>query len=109
MRNDDDPTAFIFDVVGTSSQDGPIPLKELFIQVYEKWDVIMQRRGVVTLCPLCLTEREIDRSRQQGMASSRVCARALLVNMVGFHMENMMKPCADGRTTEPHWNFFKDT
>ncbi|GAQ04524.1 hypothetical protein ALT_1845 [Aspergillus lentulus] len=31
MRNDDDPTTFIFHTVGQSSLDGPIPLKELLI------------------------------------------------------------------------------
>lgn len=38
MRNDNDLTMFIFYVVGQSSLDGPMPLKELLIQIYEKWD-----------------------------------------------------------------------
>ncbi|GKZ24427.1 hypothetical protein AbraIFM66951_010481 [Aspergillus brasiliensis] len=64
-RNDDDPTTFIFHIVGQSSQDGPLPLKELLIQIYEKWDQIMERRGLATPCPISFTEDEIDKSRQQ--------------------------------------------
>ncbi|OOF93562.1 hypothetical protein ASPCADRAFT_53394 [Aspergillus carbonarius ITEM 5010] len=65
MRNDDDPTTFIFHLVGQSSQDGPIPLKELLIQIYEKWDQIMDRRDLATPCPISFSKEEIDKSRQQ--------------------------------------------
>lgn len=65
MRNDDDPTSFIFHMVGQSSQDGPIPLKELLIQIYEKWDQIMERRGLALPCPISFSKEEIDRSRRQ--------------------------------------------
>ncbi|EAS33804.1 phosphotransferase enzyme family protein [Coccidioides immitis RS] len=65
MRNDDDPTTFIFHIVGQSSQDGPVPLKELLIQIYEKWDQIMERRGLATPCPISFSKDEIDKSRQQ--------------------------------------------
>jgi hypothetical protein len=65
MRNDDDPTTFIFHIVGQSSQDGPVPLKELLIQIYEKWDKIMERRGLATPCPISFSKDEIDKSRQQ--------------------------------------------
>ncbi|KAJ0415927.1 kinase-like domain-containing protein [Aspergillus carlsbadensis] len=63
--DDDDPTRFIFDLVGSSSQDGPIPLKELLIQIYESWDQLMERRGVATPCPISFTQDEIDKGRQQ--------------------------------------------
>jgi hypothetical protein len=36
IRNNNNPTSFIFHIVGQSSQDSPIPLKELLIQIYEK-------------------------------------------------------------------------
>ncbi|GES57854.1 phosphotransferase enzyme family protein [Aspergillus terreus] len=65
MRRDDDPTSFIFHIVGQSSQDGPIPLKELLIQIYEKWDQIMERRGLATPCPISFSKDEIDKSRRQ--------------------------------------------
>jgi hypothetical protein len=65
MRNDDDPTSFIFHIVGQSSQDGPIPLKELLIQIYEKWDQIMERRGLALPCPISFSKEEIDKSRRQ--------------------------------------------
>ncbi|KAF7166804.1 hypothetical protein CNMCM6106_002502 [Aspergillus hiratsukae] len=65
MRNDDDPTSFIFHIVGQSSQDGPIPLKEILIQIYEKWDQIMERRGLALPCPISFSKEEIDRSRRQ--------------------------------------------
>ncbi|KAE8355458.1 phosphotransferase enzyme family protein [Aspergillus coremiiformis] len=65
MRNDNDPTAFIFHIVGQSSEDGPIPLKELLIQVFEKWDRIMERRGSTEPCPISFSRKEIDESRQQ--------------------------------------------
>ncbi|OJJ67105.1 hypothetical protein ASPBRDRAFT_34417 [Aspergillus brasiliensis CBS 101740] len=65
MRNDDDPTTFIFHIIGQSSQDGLLPLKELLIQIYEKWDQIMERRGLAIPCPISFTEDEIDKSRQQ--------------------------------------------
>ena len=65
MRNADDPTTFIFHLVGQSSQDGPIPLKELLIQIYEKWDQIMDRRGLATSCPIFFSKEEINKGRQQ--------------------------------------------
>ncbi|KAJ5555131.1 phosphotransferase enzyme family protein [Penicillium sp. DV-2018c] len=65
MRSEDDPTTFIFHIVGQSSQDGPVPLKELLIQIFEKWDQIMERRGLATPCPISFSRDEIDKSRQQ--------------------------------------------
>ncbi|RAK99333.1 phosphotransferase enzyme family protein [Aspergillus ibericus CBS 121593] len=65
MRNDNDPTTFIFDIVGRTSEDGPIPLKELLIQVFEKWDRIMERRGSTQPCPIWFSRKDIDESRQK--------------------------------------------
>ncbi|KAE8401584.1 phosphotransferase enzyme family protein [Aspergillus pseudonomiae] len=65
MRNDDDPTSFIFLIVGRSSLDGPIPPQELLIQIYEKWDRIMERRGLAIPCPISFSNDEISRTRQQ--------------------------------------------
>jgi hypothetical protein len=65
MRNNDDPTSFIFHIIGQSSQDSPIPLKELLIQIYEKWDQIMERRGLALPYPISFLKEEINKSQQQ--------------------------------------------
>lgn len=69
MRNDDDPTSFIFHLLGQTAVDGPIPLQELLIQIYEKWDLICARRGLEKEkhnppCPFSYTPDEISRYRQ---------------------------------------------
>ncbi|PKY03575.1 kinase-like protein [Aspergillus campestris IBT 28561] len=64
MRRDEDPTTFIFHIVGRSSLDGPIPIKEILIQVYEKWDQIMRRNGLDIPCPISFSEDEIKATRQ---------------------------------------------
>src|SRR5690625_2325253 len=46
MRNDDDPTSFIFYILGQTYTDGPIPLRELLIQLCEKWDKISAKQGL---------------------------------------------------------------
>ncbi|OJJ43599.1 hypothetical protein ASPZODRAFT_136051 [Penicilliopsis zonata CBS 506.65] len=75
MRNDEDPTTtFIFHILGQSSEDGPVPLRELLIQIYEKWDWIMQRRGSAIPCPIFFSKTEIDESRQQAEAWADVFA-----------------------------------
>lgn len=69
MRNEDDPTAFIFQIVGRTSKDGPVPLRELLIQIYEKWDQLMARREVDSVsCPISFSDEEISASRQQAEA-----------------------------------------
>ncbi|PWY75735.1 phosphotransferase enzyme family protein [Aspergillus eucalypticola CBS 122712] len=65
MRDDNDPTSFIFHIVSQTSKDGPIPLRELLIQVYEKWAGIMAQRGSTSLCPIYFSRKDIDQSRQQ--------------------------------------------
>ncbi|KAF7173882.1 hypothetical protein CNMCM5623_006128 [Aspergillus felis] len=68
MRDDDDPTTFIFHIIGRSSLDGPIPLKELLIQTYERWDQLTEQRGLETPCPILFSKEEIEESRDQAAA-----------------------------------------
>ncbi|EEQ27989.1 hypothetical protein McanCB56680_006204 [Microsporum canis] len=65
MRNDEHPTSFIFYIVQQSAFDGPIPLRELLMQVYEKWDQLTRKNGVTPTCPISFTEEEIKEARQQ--------------------------------------------
>ncbi|PYH83028.1 hypothetical protein BO82DRAFT_382665 [Aspergillus uvarum CBS 121591] len=65
MRDNSDPTTFIFHIIGRSSEDGLLPLKKLLIQVFEKWDRIMERRGSTQACPISFSRTEIEESRQQ--------------------------------------------
>ncbi|EFQ98054.1 phosphotransferase enzyme family protein [Nannizzia gypsea CBS 118893] len=65
MRNDEYPTSFIFYIVQQSAFDGPIPLRELLIQVYEQWDQVARMDGVIPACPISFTEEEIKQARQQ--------------------------------------------
>ena len=65
MRNEDDPTTFIFCVVGQTWLDGPIPLRELLVQIYEKWDWIAKRRGINISCPISFTEDQIRETKEQ--------------------------------------------
>ena len=65
MRRDDDPTTFIFHIIDQSSSNGPIPLQELLIQIYEKWDWIAERRGLKIPCPISFSKEEIDHNRRQ--------------------------------------------
>ncbi|KAM5441250.1 hypothetical protein MferCBS31731_003678 [Microsporum ferrugineum] len=65
MRNDEYPTSFIFYIVQQSAFDGPIPLRELLMQVYEKWDQLTRKNGVAPTCPISFTEEEIKEARQQ--------------------------------------------
>ena len=68
MRNDNDPTTFIFPIIGQSAIDGPIPLKELLIQIYEKWAQITKRKDFTIPCPISFTKEEIKEGRQQAQA-----------------------------------------
>ncbi|KAI1987138.1 hypothetical protein LOZ53_004468 [Ophidiomyces ophidiicola] len=65
MRNDDDPTSFIFHLLGQTSVDGPIPLQELLIQVCEKWDLLSAKRGSSIPCPVDFSSEEISRHREK--------------------------------------------
>ncbi|EAW21629.1 phosphotransferase family protein [Aspergillus fischeri NRRL 181] len=68
MRDEDDPTTFIFHLIGRSTLDGPIPLKELLIQTYERWGKIVKRRGLEIPCPISFPNEEIEESRRQATA-----------------------------------------
>jgi hypothetical protein len=68
IRNGNDPAAFIFHLVGRSWLDGPIPLKELLIRVYQNYDQITKRRGVRIPCPISFTEDEIRKARREAKA-----------------------------------------
>ncbi|KAB8219740.1 hypothetical protein BDV33DRAFT_191668 [Aspergillus novoparasiticus] len=46
MQNDDDPTSYIFYLVGQSSSDSLVPLRELLLQIYENWDQIAKKQGL---------------------------------------------------------------
>ncbi|RAH45648.1 aminoglycoside phosphotransferase family protein [Aspergillus brunneoviolaceus CBS 621.78] len=65
MRDDSDPTTFLFHIVERSSEDGLMLLKELLIQVFEQWACIMKRRGSTETCPISFSRTEIEESRQQ--------------------------------------------
>ncbi|EFE35563.1 uncharacterized protein ARB_05606 [Trichophyton benhamiae CBS 112371] len=65
MRNDEYPTSFIFYIVQQSAIDGPIPLRELLIQVYEQWSELAWRNGETPPCPISFTEYEISQARQE--------------------------------------------
>lgn len=68
MRHNDDPVTYIFAIIGRTVVDGPIPLKELLIQIYEQWDWIVKRQGMNVPCPISFTNEEIQEARQQAQA-----------------------------------------
>ena len=65
MRNENNPISFTFNMLGQTWIDGPIPLKELLIQIYEKWDWIVERRGTDVPCPISFTTKETRKAREQ--------------------------------------------
>ncbi|KJK65932.1 hypothetical protein P875_00021988 [Aspergillus parasiticus SU-1] len=66
MQNDDDPTSYIFYLVGQSSSAGLVPLRELLVQIYENWDQIAKKQGLTMQCPISFTEEKIREGRRQG-------------------------------------------
>lgn len=68
IRDDNDPTNFIFHIIGQTATDGPIPLRELLIQIFKKWDQITERNGVKVTCPISFTQEEITAARDQAQA-----------------------------------------
>lgn len=68
MKHDDDPTIFIFHIVGQSSINGPIPLQELLVQIYEKWDQVTAQRDVKMSCPISFSSKDIGENRRQAEA-----------------------------------------
>lgn len=65
MRNEDDPTTFILYIIGHTWLDGPVPLRELLVQIYEKWDWIAKPRGIDIPCPVSFTEDQIRETKLQ--------------------------------------------
>jgi hypothetical protein len=64
MTHEDDDnqiTSTLFDIVGRSWIDGPIPLRELLIQVVEKWDTFSNE----VPCPISYSKEEISRYREE--------------------------------------------
>ncbi|KAK6835725.1 hypothetical protein RU639_002225 [Aspergillus parasiticus] len=66
MQNDDDPTSYIFYLVGQSSSDGLVPLGELLVQIYDNWDQIAKKQGLTMQCPISFTEEKTREGRRQG-------------------------------------------
>lgn len=71
-RNHDDPTSFIFHIIGQSAFGGPVPLEELLIQIYEQWGRIVKEKSLNMPCPLSFTEEEIKKKRQQAQEWANV-------------------------------------
>ncbi|RMZ78659.1 hypothetical protein DV738_g3782, partial [Chaetothyriales sp. CBS 135597] len=65
MRREDDPTTFLFHIIQQAWLDGPVPLRQVLVQVYEKWDLITQRRGIQVPCPISFTEDQIREANEQ--------------------------------------------
>lgn len=71
-RNYDDPTSFIFHIIGQSAFDGPVPLEELLIQIYEQWSRIIKKKGLDMPCPLSFTEEVVKKKRRQAQEWANV-------------------------------------
>jgi hypothetical protein len=85
------------------------PLKELLIQVYEKWDWIIKRRGIDVPCPISFTREEIREAREQtqawaaafnefdGLRAQIVCKDG------GFRMRSTMRQWPNSMPTRRLW------
>ncbi|KAK2757898.1 hypothetical protein FQN54_004304 [Arachnomyces sp. PD_36] len=64
-QNDDDNqvVSTIFDIIGRSWIDGPVPLRELLIQVVEAWHLFSD--GNRNPCPISYPEEQISQHRKQ--------------------------------------------
>jgi hypothetical protein len=63
MDNKNDPCTTILCIIKQTRKDGPVPLKELLIQIYEKWEAIVAKKGMTSPCPISFTENEIQVAR----------------------------------------------
>lgn len=68
MRNENNPASFTLHIIGRTWVDGPVPFKELLIQIYEKWGWIIAHRGIGVPCPISFTQEEIRKAREQAEA-----------------------------------------
>lgn len=66
MDNDDDPAAILLRIISQTREDGPIPLQELLIQIYEDWEAIVAKKGMTSRpCPISFTKDEINMARDR--------------------------------------------
>lgn len=65
MDSDDDPTVTILQIVNQTWDDGPVPLQELLIQIYQRWSNFTEKRGFVYSCPISFTEEELKLAKIQ--------------------------------------------
>ncbi|EEP80258.1 predicted protein [Uncinocarpus reesii 1704] len=65
-KNDDDPVSYIFPLLEQTAVDGPLPLQELLIEIFERWDEICKRHGSRSgfPCPISYSQAEISRFRE---------------------------------------------
>jgi hypothetical protein len=68
MEDDNDPSATILCILGRTRKDGPVPLQELLIQIYENWEAIVVKKGITSACPISFTRNEISIVRNNGEA-----------------------------------------
>lgn len=61
----DNPVAAILQLLPRTAVDGPLPLRELLIQIFEQWDRIMLEAKQSHNCPISFTEQEIRIARIQ--------------------------------------------
>ena len=64
MRNENDPSSFIFDIVSQTSIVGPVPLRKVLMQIYEKWHLISAKRKLEVECPIRFTKEQMIKARE---------------------------------------------
>jgi hypothetical protein len=68
MEDDNDLSAIVLRIINQTRKDGPIPLQELLIQIYEDWQAIVVKEGITSVCPISFTEDEINIARNSAEA-----------------------------------------
>jgi hypothetical protein len=68
MEDDNDPSATILRIISQTRKDGPVPLQELLIQIYEDWEAIVIKKGITSACPISFTQDEISVARNSAEA-----------------------------------------
>ncbi|QSS58817.1 phosphotransferase enzyme family protein [Histoplasma capsulatum] len=65
LNENDDPVSFIFPLLDQTAVDGPIPLQELLIRRFERWDEMCERQGggCMIPCPINYSSGDISRFR----------------------------------------------
>ncbi|KAL9601964.1 MAG: hypothetical protein Q9219_002188 [cf. Caloplaca sp. 3 TL-2023] len=67
-RDMEDPFASLCVVIGQIWPEGPVAIRELLIQIYEKWDWMVKRRGLDLPCPISFTKEEMCEAREEAEA-----------------------------------------